>query len=120
MERAHIATRPPSSWNRFAMASPMPRLAPVIMATLLMDIDGKVALITGSAKRIGRETAIELARRGAQVAVHHRDDPESAYETLRLVEQAGSSGAVFQAELTDAGAVQQLFQDLQARFGALD
>jgi NAD(P)-dependent dehydrogenase (short-subunit alcohol dehydrogenase family) len=85
-----------------------------------MDIHGKVALITGSAKRIGRETALELARRGARVAIHHRDDLEAASETLRLVVQAGSSGHIFQAELTDMAAVQRLFQELHVCFGALD
>ena len=62
----------PSVRSFLAMARPMPRLAPVIMATLFMDIDGKVALITGSAKRIGRAVALELARRGARIAVHYR------------------------------------------------
>src|SRR2546426_130353 len=45
----------------------MPRLAPVIMATLFMDINGKVALITGAAQRIGKEIALDLARRGARL-----------------------------------------------------
>src|SRR5437879_4160105 len=90
------------------MARPMPRLAPVIMATLVMDINGKVALITGSAKRIGKEIALELARRGAQIAVHYRSSAREAREV------AGANGAIFQAELTDAAAAEKMFHDLTA------
>src|SRR5215831_20782237 len=92
----------------------MPRLAPVIMAILFMDIDGKVALITGSAKRIGREIALELARRGARVAVHFKSSANEAREV------AGNTGATFQADLTNTDAIERLFDDLKKRFNRLD
>src|SRR5512138_3229662 len=90
------------------------------MALNFMDIAGKVALITGSSKRIGRETAIELARRGARVAVHYRSDESGAQETLRLMEAAGSAGEMFRAELTSAGEVEAMFAQLEATMGRLD
>jgi pteridine reductase len=96
------------------MAKPMPRLAPVIMATLFMDINGKVALITGSAKRIGREIAIELARRGARIAVHYRSSEAEAKNV------AGNAGVVFQADLRDTAAVDEMFRGIEAKFGGLD
>jgi len=92
----------------------MPRLAPVIMATLLMDINGKVALITGSAKRIGREIALELGRRGAQIAIHYRS---SEAEAKRL---ARREDAVFQADLRDAAAIEKMFRGIEDKFGGLD
>jgi NAD(P)-dependent dehydrogenase (short-subunit alcohol dehydrogenase family) len=79
-----------------------------------MDINGKVALITGSAKRIGREIALELARRGARIAVHYRSGAAEAEEV------AGGSGGVFQADLTDNAAIQKMFHGIAARFGGLD
>ncbi len=85
-----------------------------------MDISGKVALITGSSKRIGRETAIELARRGAHVAIHYRSDEAGAKETQRLARENGVQAEVFRAELTDAAAVAALFVDLEKRLGGLD
>jgi len=102
------------------MARPIPRLAPVIMATLFMNIDGKVALITGSAKRIGRAVAIELARRGGRIAIHYRSDPGEAEQTLQMIRTAGSDGAVFPAELTDNNAVEKMFHNIATTFGGLD
>jgi pteridine reductase len=79
-----------------------------------MDVNGKVALITGSAKRIGREIALELARKGARIAVHYRSGEEDAREV------AGTSGAVFQAELTDTAAVERMFRGIESVFRRLD
>jgi pteridine reductase len=79
-----------------------------------MDINGKVALITGSAKRIGREIALELARKGARIAVHYRSGEADAREV------AGTAGAVFQAELTDSGAVERMFHGIESVFRRLD
>jgi NAD(P)-dependent dehydrogenase (short-subunit alcohol dehydrogenase family) len=90
------------------------------MATLFMDIDGKVALITGSAKRLGRAVAIELARRGARIAVHYRSNPDEAEETLHMIRSAGRNGAAFRAELTDNSAVDKMFQGIAKTFGGLD
>src|SRR5207237_4747299 len=92
----------------------MPRLAPVIMATLFMDINGKVALITGSAKRIGREIALELARRGARIAVHYRSSEAEAKEV------AGKTGVVFQADLRATAEVEEMFRGIEAKLGGLD
>jgi NAD(P)-dependent dehydrogenase (short-subunit alcohol dehydrogenase family) len=85
-----------------------------------MDISGKVALITGSSKRIGRETAIELARRGAQVAIHYRSDEAGARETQRLARENNAKAELFHAELTNAEEVEAMFVDLEKRFGGLD
>ena len=92
----------------------MPLPAPVIIATLFMNIDGKVALITGSAKRVGKEIALELALRGARIAVHYRSGEAEAKAV------AGNNGAVFQADLTDSAAVDKMFRGIEAMFGGLD
>jgi len=84
------------------------------MTTSFMDINGKVALITGSAKRIGREIALELAKRGARIAVHYRSSIEDAREVAR------DHGAIFQADLTDHAAIEKMFQGIDEKFGRLD
>jgi NAD(P)-dependent dehydrogenase (short-subunit alcohol dehydrogenase family) len=85
-----------------------------------MNIEAKVALITGSAKRIGRAIAIELGRRGARVGIHYRSDESEAYETLRLVREAGGDGAIFRAELRSDLDRAKMFEGLKASFGRLD
>ena len=85
-----------------------------------MNIHGKVALITGSAKRIGRAIAVELGRRGARVGIHYWSSEREAQETLKMLQEAGADGALFQTELTNTLAVEQMFRDIAARFGSLD
>jgi pteridine reductase len=96
------------------MAKPMPLLAPVIMATLFMNIDRKVALVTGSAKRVGKDIASELARRGARIAVHYRSGEAEAMAV------AANEGAIFQADLRDFAAVEKMFNGIEAKLGGLD
>ncbi len=86
-----------------------------------MNIQGKLAFVTGSAKRIGRAIAVELAKRGATVGIHHRarNSEPDAIETLRLVREAGGNGEVFQAELTDVQQVKEMFEDVRDAFGRL-
>src|SRR5262245_59756858 len=84
-----------------------------------MIIEGKVALITGSGKRIGRAVALELARRGARIAIHYRSRKHEAEETLRLIRSSGGDGAIFLAELTDIAAVQKMFEGIQQTFKTL-
>jgi len=79
-----------------------------------MQIDGKVALITGSGKRIGREIALELARKGARIAVHYRASAAEAREV------AGKSGAVFQADLEDVNSIGPMFRRIEEMLGRLD
>jgi len=85
-----------------------------------MDIDGKVALITGSAKRIGSRIAIELAKRGARIAVHYRSSRDEAEETKKTIRSSGGEAVTFQADLTQIPAVDKLFRDIRTAFGGLD
>ena len=85
-----------------------------------MNIDGKVALVTGSAKRIGRAVALELGRRGARVAIHYRSAKREAEDVLKIIRESGSDGGAFRAELTDVAAVEEMFRDLESTFGGLD
>jgi pteridine reductase len=85
-----------------------------------MNISGKVALITGSAKRIGLAIATELARKGARIAIHHRSSDLEAQKALETVRQAGSDGAIFRAELRHPEAIKAMFKEVRAAFGRLD
>lgn len=74
------------------------------------------ALITGAARRIGRALAVQAARSGFDVAVHHRDSPEDAAETAALVEAEGRRAVVLASDLTDPD-VARLVRETQAALG---
>jgi 3-oxoacyl-[acyl-carrier protein] reductase len=83
-----------------------------------MEILGKVALVTGSSRGIGRQIARELAAKGARVAVHYRADREAAQETL--VSLSGGPHAVFGADVADADSARGLVEGVTREMGGID
>lgn len=83
-------------------------------------LDGKIALITGSDSGIGKATAIEFAKEGANVVVTYHSDKEGAEETLQKVEAAGAKGIVLQVDVSDEARVEEMFDKTLERFGTLD
>ena len=83
-------------------------------------LEGRVALITGSDSGIGRGTAIEFAKEGADVVVHYLDDSDGAEQTRQAVEAAGRRVAVVQADVTDERQVERLFDEATEALGAVD
>lgn len=80
-------------------------------------------LITGAARRLGREMALALSAAGWQVAVHYRGSSDEAQATVADCTQAGRSGArfaAFQADLSDETATRTLLPQVIAHFGAVD
>ena len=84
-----------------------------------MDISGKVALVTGSSRGIGRQIARSLAARGARVAVHYRADREAAEETLASLRDGGPH-ALFGADVADAGSARGLVESVVQEMGSID
>ena len=85
-----------------------------------MQISESIALVTGSARRIGRATVLALAERGARIAIHYRASEEDANETLAAVRQMGADAETFQAELTRQEDRLRLVRDVGSRFGGVD
>ena len=81
---------------------------------------GRVALVTGAGKRLGRTVALRLASEGADVAVHYGKSEAEAREVVAEVEKLGRRAAAFSAELTDVAAIQKLVQNVASRFARLD
>ena len=81
---------------------------------------GRVALVTGAGKRLGRVVALRLALEGANVAVHYGKSAAEAGEVVAEIEEMGRRAAAFQAELTDVAAIRKLVADVVAHFGQLD
>jgi pteridine reductase len=80
----------------------------------------RVALVTGSAKRLGRAVALRLAREGADVVVHYRSSEADAREAVAEVEKLGRRGMALRANLGSLSEIQRLFQQASDHFGRLD
>lgn len=81
---------------------------------------GRVALVTGAGKRLGRAVALRLAAEGADVAVHYGKSATEAREVVAEIEKRGRRAAAFSAELTNVPAIQKLVADVATHFGRLD
>ncbi|MBA3894940.1 MAG: SDR family oxidoreductase [Gemmatimonadales bacterium] len=85
-----------------------------------MELRGRVALVTGAGRRLGREMARALADRGMTLAIHHHASGEGARELRDEVRAGGGRADCFAADLTDAGAARSLPPRVVEAFGRLD
>ncbi|NUQ91644.1 MAG: SDR family oxidoreductase [Gemmatimonadaceae bacterium] len=85
-----------------------------------MELGGRVALVTGGGRRVGRALALALGRAGARVAVHYNGSAEGARETCAEIARAGGEAAPFHADLVDGAAPGALVGAVVERFGGLD
>ena len=84
------------------------------------DLSGKVALVTGASRGIGRASAVALASRGASVAVNYREDKEGAAETARVIASNGGTAVVVRADVSDADDVEGMFGEVEAALGPVE
>ena len=84
------------------------------------ELAGKVALVTGGARNIGRAIAKALAAGGAAVMVNANTSREAAQETVNMIKTAGGKAALFIADVTDVKAAAQMVDETVKRFGRLD
>lgn len=85
-----------------------------------MSMEGNVALVTGGSRGIGRAVCLELARRGAAVAVNYAGNSAAAEETVRLCRELGVEAEAFQADVASPAACDALAAAVKERFGRLD
>ncbi|HXF55581.1 MAG TPA: SDR family oxidoreductase [Hyphomicrobiaceae bacterium] len=83
-------------------------------------LKGRVALVTGSTRRIGREIVLALARAGADVVIHGRKDREAGEAVRREAEALRVSASLVLADVSDRAAVGRMMEDVVARHGRLD
>ena len=84
------------------------------------DLAGRTALVTGSAKGVGREVLLSLADCGADVAVHYRTSDDAARAVADEAAERGVEATTVRADVTDAGEVDALFSTVEDDLGAVD
>jgi len=84
-----------------------------------LDIDGKIAIVTGAARGIGRATAIALASEGARAIVLADVRATLSQETADLVRSTGAEALVVETDVADVEALRSLFRETEERFGGL-
>lgn len=86
------------------------------------SLHGKVALITGAGRGIGRGCAIELGRRGASVVVNYANSKSSADEVCREIEsfKNGARAVSIQADVSKVSEITRLFEEAKKEFGKID
>ena len=84
------------------------------------ELDGRVALVTGGSRGIGRAIALELARAGAQVVFTYVSNPEAAAETEKAIAEAGGRGRAQRCDVADHEALEALVAQVLLEHGRLD
>lgn len=85
-----------------------------------MRLAGKVAIVTGASRGIGRACAVELAKEGASVVINFAGNSAAAAETLALVEEAGAEGLLVKGDVKDPADCEKMVKASLDKFGRID
>lgn len=83
----------------------------------MSNLEGKVAIVTGGARDIGRAASVKLAAAGAKVCVNYLHNEEQANETIKIIKAAGGEAIAVKADVTKAAEVKNLVDTCIAEFG---
>jgi NAD(P)-dependent dehydrogenase (short-subunit alcohol dehydrogenase family) len=85
-----------------------------------VEIEGKVALVTGAARRVGRAIALALAERGAELVIHYLDSEREAQEVLALAKQAGGKPVAVRGDVSVSADVNRIVETALQAFGRIE
>jgi pteridine reductase len=85
-----------------------------------MELSGRIALVTGAGRRVGRAIATALGHRSMHVAVHYNGSADGARETAADIERGGGKATLFQADLSESRAPAALVDSVVSALGTLD
>ncbi|SRR6266700_3117836 len=85
-----------------------------------MSLEGKVALVTGGSRGIGKAIALAIANAGAAVAVNYRERAQEAASVVEAIHRSGGRAAAIATDVSIAGAVQSMVHQVEERLGPVD
>ena len=85
-----------------------------------MELNGRIVLVTGAGRRVGRAIATALGQRGMHVAVHYNGSAGGARETVADIESGGGRATLFQADLSQPAAPETLVNEVATTLGGID
>ena len=100
------------------MSDPQPAGSPVPSSR--DGFEGKIALITGASRGIGRALALALAARGATPIINYRRNEEAARDTVAEAERLGGTAVAIRADVEHVEEIEAMFEQVKDRFGRLD
>lgn len=117
---AAAATVPAQASSATSAASSPAVVATTPTAATSRRLEGKVALVTGSSRGIGRAIAERLARDGATVVINYAKSKAAAEQAVRAIESSGGRAVAIQADIANVAEVRRLYAEIAQRFGRLD
>ena len=85
-----------------------------------IDLSDKIALVTGGARGIGRETSLVLAQAGATVIINYKKSSEKAEAVRNSISERGGECCIFQADISDPEDTTRLFDHIRDKYGKID
>jgi NAD(P)-dependent dehydrogenase (short-subunit alcohol dehydrogenase family) len=85
-----------------------------------MELNGKIALVTGSAHRVGKHIAVTLAQEGCHLVIHYNRSKDEAMQTLKTVKDHGVKAIALSADLSHYEDILELFKEIDQTFQGLD
>ena len=82
--------------------------------------EGRIALVTGAGKGIGKEIALELARGGAKCVINYASSSAGAEETVNEIKQMGQEAFAYKCDVSDFAEVEKMITEVMERFGKID
>lgn len=83
-------------------------------------LNGKVAVITGASRGIGRAIALKMAEAGAKVVINYNGSVDKAERVRKEIEDKGGTAIIYQCDVSDFAACEKFIQDVIAQYGQLD
>lgn len=84
------------------------------------ELQGRVALVTGGSRGIGRAIVLKLAQAGAKIVINYQGNEAAAQETLDMIKAEGAEGSIYRADVSSSSEVEEMIKTVLTKYGQLD